>query len=330
MTLMVATARSFSNIAFIKYWGNRDNALRLPSNGSISMNLAGIETVTTVRFDPALQADTLLLNGSPADSPALERVTRHLDHLRRLAGVQTCAAVESHNNFPTGAGIASSASAFSALTLAAAHALGLNLSERDLSILARLGSGSASRSIPGGFVEWHVGIDHASSFAESIAPAEHWDLVDLIAIVSTEHKAMGSTGGHAVAPTSPLQAARVADTDRRLALCRRAILERDFETLTDVIEQDALLMHGVMMTSTPSLVYWQPATLRVIEAVRNLRGDRLAAAFTIDAGPNVHVITTTADSAQVEAALRALDGVQDVRAAMPGGPAHLLDTPPAP
>ncbi|GAB4478402.1 MAG: diphosphomevalonate decarboxylase [Anaerolineae bacterium] len=330
MRHMVAAARSFSNIAFIKYWGNRDNALRLPANGSISMNLAGIETVTTVQFDPTLRADTLLLNGKPADSPALERVTRHLDHLRRLAGVETRAAVESHNNFPTGAGIASSASAFSALTLAAAHALGLDLSERDLSILARLGSGSASRSIPGGFVEWYVGTDHATSFAESIAPAEHWDLVDLIAIVSTEHKAVGSTGGHVVAPTSPLQAARVADTDRRLGLCRRAILARDFEALTGVIEQDALLMHAVMMTSVPSLVYWQPATLRVIEAVRAWRAEGLAAAFTIDAGPNVHVITLSAHRAQVEAVLRALDGVQDVRTATPGGPAHLIDIPPAP
>lgn len=321
---LTATARAYSNIAFIKYWGNRDAGLRLPANGSISMNLAGLETVTTVQFEPGLRADELSLDGQPAAGAALERVSRHLDLLRALAGVNLRARVTSRNTFPTGTGIASSASAFSALTVAAAAALGLALGERQLTTLARQGSGSASRSVPGGFVEWYAADTDAESYAESIAPPEHWDLVDLVAIVSREHKAVGSTGGHALAATSPLQSARVADTPRRLDVCRRAIFERDFAAFAEIIEQDALMMHGVMMTSAPPLVYWQPPTLALIDAVQRWRAGGLPVAFTIDAGPNVHVITTSAHAASIEARLRDVEGVLEVLSAVPGGPAHLL------
>ncbi len=320
----VATARSNSNIALIKYWGNRDDELRLPANGSISMNLEGLETVTTVRFSTELAGDRLILNGELRQDEALERVARHLDHIRRLAGVALPAEVISRNNFPTGAGIASSASAFAALTVAACHALALELSERELSALARLGSGSACRSVPGGFVEWYAGEDHGSSYAESIAPADHWELIDLVAIVSREHKAVGSTGGHTLAPTSPLQAARIADTPRRLAICRTAILERDFEALAGVVEQDALMMHAVMMTSRPTLLYWSPATLRVIQAVQRWRNEGIPVCFTIDAGPNVHVLTPASHHQKLNDALRSLEGVQEVLIAGPGGPTELL------
>ncbi len=325
MTQTIATARACSNIAFIKYWGNRNSALRLPANGSISMNLDGLETVTTVRFDPALPADRLILDGKEQGGEVLERVSRHLDHLRTLAGIQTRALVISRNNFPTGAGIASSASAFSALTVAACAALGLRLSERQLSALARLGSGSACRSVPGGFVEWYAGRDHDSSHAQSIAPPEHWALVDLVAIVSSAHKAVGSTGGHALAPTSPLQAARVADAPRRLNICREAIYKRDFEALADVIEQDALMMHAVMMTSSPPLIYWLPTTLHIMQAVQQWRQAGLPVAFTIDAGPNVHVITTAEFRAQLSQRLAQIAGVDRVLEAGPGGPTRLLD-----
>ncbi len=325
MTQIIATARACSNIAFIKYWGNRDSTLRLPANGSISMNLASLQTVTTVRFDTALPTDRLILDGREQSGEVLMRVSRHLDHIRALAGVQTRALVISRNNFPTGAGIASSASAFSALTVAACAALGLRLNERQLSALARLGSGSACRSVPGGFVEWHAGRDHDSSYAQSIAPPEHWALVDLVAIVSSAHKAVGSTGGHALAPTSPLQAARVADAPRRLNLCREAIRERNFEQLADVIEQDALMMHAVMMTSSPALIYWLPATLRIMQAVQQWRQAGLLAAFTIDAGPNVHVIAPAEFRTVLSERLRQIEGVDEVLEAAPGGPACLLN-----
>ncbi len=314
-----ATARACSNIAFIKYWGNRDNELRLPLNGSISMNLKGLETTTSVVFSEEIAEDRLALNGEPAAGAALERVSRHLDHIRRLAGVSLCAAVESENNFPTGAGLASSASAFSALTAAACAALGLTLSEKELSIIARLGSGSASRSVPGGFVEWYPGEDHESSFAESIAPPDHWDLVDLVAIVSLEHKEVGSSGGHQIAKTSPLHQSRIDNVPQRLQICRDAILERDFPALAKVSEQDTLVMHMVMMTSEPELFYCLPPTLALMQAVREWRNNGLPVFFTIDAGPNVHVITNSKHREEVERRLREIDGVITVLGATPGG-----------
>jgi diphosphomevalonate decarboxylase len=320
-----ATARSCSNIAFIKYWGTRDNRLRLPSNGSISMNLGGLETVTTVSFAPEYDSDQLNLNGHAIKGIAAERVSQHLDRMRALAGRDQRARVISTNSFPAGAGLASSASAFSALTLAGCAALELALPERALSSLARLGSGSACRSIPGGFVEWHAGDDHESSYAESIADADHWNIVDLVALVSDEHKAVGSTAGHAAADTSPLQAARLEGADRRLSACREAILNQDFESFARIIEQDSLLMHAVMITSQPSLIYWTAHTLDVIHSVRSWREDGLPVGFTIDAGPNVHVMTTADHREAVVSALREIDGVQDILIAAPGGPARLLD-----
>jgi diphosphomevalonate decarboxylase len=320
---LTATARSHSNIAFIKYWGNRDDALRIPSNGSLSMNLAGLDTLTTVRFRPDLPADRFALNGEARSGPALERVSRHLDLFRALAGSDLRAEVVSENNFPAGAGIASSASAFSALTLAASAALGLMLDERALTRLARRGSGSAARSVPGGFVELYAGEDDDAAYAESIAPPDHWPLVDLVAVVSHAHKQVGSSGGHPLAETSPLQPARVADAPRRLDLCRAAIRDRDFAALAAVAEHDTLLMHAVMMTSHPALIYWQPPTLAVIDAVRRFREDGVPAFFTIDAGPNVHVITPQPHAGHLRGALAGIGGVQTVLSAPPGGPARL-------
>jgi diphosphomevalonate decarboxylase len=228
MTIKSATARAHPNIALIKYWGNRDHTLRVPANGSISINLGGLQTRTTVRFDPTLVADSLALNGVQASGEALKRVSRLLERVRQLSRIDTRARVVSENNFPTGAGIASSASAFAALSVAAAAAAGLQLAEHELSRLARTGSGSACRSVPGGFVEWAAGSDDGNSYAFSIAGPDHWELVDCIAIVSDVHKPTGSTAGHALADTSPLQAARVVDAPHRLDICRQAILNRDF------------------------------------------------------------------------------------------------------
>jgi diphosphomevalonate decarboxylase len=325
MSEQIATARGYSNIAFIKYWGNRDDGLRLPSNGSISLNLAGLETVTTVRFTPELRADRLFLNGERAEGEALGRVSKHLDHIRRLAGSTRSAEIVSQNNFPMGTGIASSASAFSALTLAACRALGLELAERVLTTIARLGSGSASRSIPGGYVEWHAGADHESSYAESIAPAGHWNLIDLVAIASESHKEIGSTGGHTLAATSPLQEARVRDCERRLSTCKAAILARDFEALAAIAELDTLMMHAVMLTSTPALVYWSPVTIQVIKDVQEWRRRGTPAFFTIDAGPNVHVLTTPEYAQPVRERLLDVDGIEQVITGTPGGPAHPVE-----
>lgn len=319
-----ATSLACANIALVKYWGNRDDRLRIPSNGSISMNLAGLTSRTTVHFDPDLLADRLTLNGAPVTGAGLQRAAGLLDQVRRMAALDRFADVASENNFPTGAGIASSASGFAALAVAASAAAGLGLSEGQLSRLARTASGSACRSIPGGFVEWLAGEDDATSYAVSIAPPEHWKLVDCVAIVSQEHKTTISQDGHALAHTSPLQNARIAGAPARLDLCRRALLERDFEALAQVVEQDSNLMHAVIQTSTPAILYWQPATIAVMHAVRQWRRQGLPVCFTIDAGPNVHVLCECDDAADITARLEQIPGVLRVLAASPGGPAHLV------
>jgi diphosphomevalonate decarboxylase len=327
MTIYQGTAQALPNIALIKYWGNRDQQLRLPSNPSLSMNLAGLTTTTTVEFDPALMQDVLMLGGRAISGPGLERVSRFLDQVRHMAHSRHFARVDSRNNFPAGAGMASSASGFAALALAATAAAGLTLSEANLSRLARLGSGSACRSVPGGFVEWAMGEDDRSSYATSIAPANHWNLYDVVALIDLEHKSIGSTEGHAIAATSPLQAARIATVSDRLAQARSAVLARDFEALADVVELDSLMMHAVMITSSPVLMYWQPATIAVMQAVRQWRANGLAACTTIDAGPNVHVLCTAAAASEVAIRLRVIPGVRQVITAGVGGPARLIPNP---
>lgn len=324
MTTWSAIAQAHPNIAFIKYWGNRDPALRLPANGSISMNLAGLWTRTRVTFSPQATQDRLVLNGRESQGRALERVKIVLDWVREASGLRHAALVESRNNFPTGAGIASSASAFAALAVATAAAAGLQLTERDLSRLARRGSGSACRSIPGGFVEWLPGDTDGDSYAYSLAPPEHWHLADCIAIVSAAHKPVGSTEGHTLADTSPLQPVRVAQAPERLAHCRQAIQQRDFAALAEVVELDTHLMHAVMQTSHPPLLYWEPGTLAVMHAVRALRREGLPVAYTIDAGPNVHVLCPAEVHQRVRAALEQIPGVQRVLVAFPGGAARRL------
>jgi len=324
-----ATAIAHPNIALIKYWGNRDHALRLPANSSLSMNLAALATTTTVEFRSDLDADSVTIDDAEATASARERVSTHLDRVRALASIQRKASVISRNNFPAGTGLASSASAFAALTVAACAAAGLQLSTDALSRLARRGSGSACRSVPGGFVLWDAcGADACDedncSFGRTLAPPDHWDLRDVVAIVESAHKATGSTQGHALAGTSPLQAARIASTPERLDRCRAAILARDFPALADVIEQDALAMHAVMMTGTPSLLYWRPATLAVMQAVRAWQAEGLAVAFTIDAGPNVHCICPAGSAPQVENLVRSIPGVERVLVSGVGEGSHLV------
>ncbi len=288
------------------------------------MNLDGLHARTAVTFLPEFESDRLTLNQQPADAPALQRASRFLDRVRDLSGASMYAQIESVNNFPTGAGIASSAAAFAALALASSAALDLNLTQPELSRLARLGSGSASRSIPGGFVEWQPGQNDADSYAFSIAPPQHWALVDCVAVVAAGHKPVGSTQGHALAGTSPLQTARLADAPRRLETARRAIIERDFSTLAAIVEHDSTQMHAVMMTSTPALYYWTPASLELMLAVQSWRREGLPCCFTLDAGPNVHVITPAEHADQVAARLFQQPSVQQVLQAHPGGPARLV------
>jgi diphosphomevalonate decarboxylase len=324
--MRAACAAAGPNIALIKYWGNRDNALRIPANGSISITLAGLQAEIQVVFDEHLAGDSLRINGQPADPPAAARATAFLNAVRDLSGVRVCAAVEGKTNFPVGAGMASSAAAFAALAMAASQAAGLDLDMTELSRLARLGSGSACRSIFGGFVEWLPGETHQTSIAQPLFPAEHWLLADLVAIIDEGQKPVGSTEGHALAVTSPLQSARVADAPRRLEICRRAILERDFEALAQIVELDSNMMHGVMSTSTPALHYWQPATLAVMAQVLAWRRAGTPVCYTLDAGPTVHCLCepTAADALARE--LARLPGVRRVLRTQPGPGVRPLST----
>src|SRR5260221_202430 len=324
MPIRKATAVAHPNIALIKYWGNTDEALRLPGRGSISMNLGGLTTRTTVEFSPDFAADSANVDGQDMTGAGLDRVSRHLDYARELAGVKQRARVSSASNFPAGAGIASSASAFAALSLAAVAALNLELSERELSSMARLGSGSASRSVPSGFVEWYGGATHETSFAETFAPAEYWALTDLIAVISREHKRTGSTEGHTLAGSSVLQQARLDTAKERLARCKAAIQHLDFASLAEIVEVDSTIMHAVMMTSVPPLIYWQPETLALMEAVREWRADGIQVLYTIDAGPNVHCICAPGHELVVQERLKSRPNVLEVLKAIPGGPAYVV------
>jgi diphosphomevalonate decarboxylase len=318
-----ASAIAHPNIALIKYWGDVNPELHLPANGSISMNLAELETRTTVTFDPDLRSDQFSLNGEPMNGDPLQRVTKFLGRVRQLAGRSAFAKVESSNNFPTGVGIASSASGFAALSLAATHAAGLSLDRKSLSRLARTGSGSACRSVPGGFVEWLAGHNDCDSYAFSFASPEHWNLVDYIAVVAQQPKITSSSQGHTLASTSPLQNGRVAGSAIRLENCRKAILGRDFDLLVEIIEYDTNLMHAVMLTSTPPLLYWQPATIAIMHSVRRWRKSGIPVCYSIDAGPNVHVLCPAQQAVTVSRHLQQLLGVEQVLTAHPGGPARL-------
>lgn len=321
---MKATALAGANIAFLKYWGNRDPELNLPMNSSLSLTLGELLTQTAVEFSPALVQDEVQINDIEPDPASYQRIVAHLDRLRGRKGINFRARVRSRNNFPAGAGLASSASGFAALTVAAAQALTLAADERELSRLARLGSGSAARSIFGGYVEWVAGESHESSYAQQIAPPGHWEIIDLIAIVSTEQKEASSRDGHRLAPTSPLYPARLASVPQALAQMKDAILSRNFSLLGPLVEAEALSLHAIMMTSQPSLIYWTPETVTVIKAVQAWRKEGLAAYFTLDAGPNVHVLTLPQYAEEVRSRLLHLSGVREVIHARPGPEAKIV------
>jgi diphosphomevalonate decarboxylase len=319
-----ATAVANPNIAFIKYWGRTDAGLNLPANPSLSMNLAALLTVTTVEFRPGLTRDMVTIDGQPAAGQALGRVVGHLDRVRALADSGDRAVVMSRNDYPAGTGLASSSAAFAALSLAGTAAAGLALDEPRLSRLARLGSGSACRSVLPGFSMWE-GESDETSYARPIASPHHWDLCDVVAIVSREHKARSSTDGHELAPTSPFYAARLAAVPALLAAARQGIVQRDLGLLGPAAEADALAMHGVMMTSQQALLYWWPATVAVMQAVQSWRAGGLGVYLTLDAGPNVHCLCESADAAEVAARLQPVPGVDEVLASKPGGGARLVE-----
>lgn len=324
---MKASAIAHPNIALVKYWGKRDARLNLPATDSLSLTLAPLHTHTTVTWRRG--GDAFVLNGVEQRPRDVEKVARFLDLVRMLNPELSGAEIVSHNNFPTAAGLASSASAFAALALAATSAAGVTLSPRELSVLARRGSGSAARSIFGGFVRMNAGGEDEEgndAYAEAIAESNHWDLRVLFALTTTGAKAIPSTRGmNETMRTSPYFSAWCEQVPRAMHDAEKAIAARDFELLAETAEASALQMHASAIAARPGVVYWNGATVELIHAVRTLRTQGLAAFFTIDAGPHVKVFTTAGDAAKVEEALRAQPGVIDVLAAAPGPGAHLTE-----
>lgn len=306
------TAVAGANIALIKYWGKRDRVLNLPTTGSLSITLDALQTQTRVCHDPQLSEDVLVINGQSADAG---RVSACLNWLRQAAQDPRPIRVDSHNNFPTAAGLASSASAFAALVVAADQLLGLHASASQLSAWARQGSGSAARSICGGFAVWAHGQrdDGRDSVASPLLAPEAWPLQVLIAVVDEGPKAVASTAGmlHTQA-SSPLYQAWVEDQSASLRAATQAVQAQDFEALASATEASTLGMHATAMAARPGVLYWQAPTVACVHAIRGLRQRGVAVFFTIDAGPQVKAICLPEHADEVAATLAAVSGVRQV------------------
>ena len=302
--------KACANIALVKYWGKRAGDGNLPAEGSLSLALAALVTRTRVTFVEHASDDALELDGKPADAA---RVRDFLDLVRARAGISARARVVTHNDFPTASGLASSASGFAALAVAATRAAGLDLSARELSRLARRGSGSAARSIFGGFVRMHAGDRDEDAYAEPIASPLAGNVRMVIAIVGGGvPKTHGSRDAmEHVAATSPLYRAWLAAVPPDLRAAEAAIAALDVAALGELAEANALAMHASAIAARPAVIYWQPATLAALAAVRELRAAGRAAWGTMDAGPHVKVLTTPADADAVARRMRDVPGVTE-------------------
>jgi diphosphomevalonate decarboxylase len=325
MSVAATTARANVNLALVKYWGKRDTVLNLPVTGSISITLAGLSVETDVRFGGA-GPDRLEIDGAPAAGEEAARLAGFLDLVRAKAGMRARAHVATRATVPRGVGLASSAATFAALALAATRAAGLTLGPPALSALARRGSGSAARSIFGGFVEWQRGErpDGSDSVAEPLAAPEHWDLRVVVAVTDVTPKKVSSRAGMVRAAASPLYPAWVAGVEADLAAARAAIRARDLEALGLVAEHSALTMHAVGLGARPPLLYWRGATVECIHRVWALREKGTPAYVSIDAGPQVKVLCAPADAGRVAEALGPVPGVQRVLTCAPGRGVELV------
>lgn len=322
---MKKTAKAYANIAFIKYWGKTNEELRLPSTSSVSMNLDKCFTLTTVEFAQKYYKDSFELIGGKVTEKEIEKVSGHLSRIRKIAKSTQFAKVVSQNSFPKDGGVASSASGFAALTVAAANALDLDLSEKELSILARLGSGSACRSIPDGFVEWCEGKTSEESFARSLYSPSYWDLRDILVIVSTQAKKIASTLGHHLGKQSIFYEKRVSQAKKLFLEAKKAFLKKDFPLLGEIMEKDCLAMHSVMMTGSPPLFYWLPKTVEIIQKIYQWREEGIPVYFTIDAGPNVHLICEGKDEKRFLEKVNKIKEIKNIIINKPARGAYLIN-----
>ncbi|MFA4946119.1 MAG: diphosphomevalonate decarboxylase [Candidatus Micrarchaeia archaeon] len=338
--MKLATFEATANIAVVKYWGKRDEKLILPKEGSLSFTMDdSLKTRTTVAFDASFKEDEFWLNGVKMDLKDKDTAERlqQLDLIRAKAGIREKAKIVSLNCFPTAAGFASSAAGLAALACAASKAAGLNLSTRELSILARLGSGSACRSVTGGFVEWKRGTkeDGSDSVAEQVAPANHWpELRNVIAVTDQGKKKVSSRAGmKQTVATSALYPARLAYLPKLIADMKAAVLARDFPKFGELTMRESSNMHAVMLDTWPPIMYLNDVSKAIVYAVHdyNTAAGGIVAAYTFDAGPNAHVYTTAKHEAAVRKMLSEIEGVQKtITCSMGEGPkqlkeGHLID-----
>lgn len=299
----MSLARAYTNIALVKYWGKRDVAQMLPYNSSLSLTLDKFYTETSVEFTDQAE-DQFIFEGQ--QQPVSAKMMRVLDDVRQLAGSQQKAQVKSYNHVPTSAGLASSASAFAALAVAASHAAGLELSRRELSILARHGSGSASRSLYGGFVLWHAGTDDQSSFAEPLSEQVDFPIAVIAVLVNQQQKSILSGAGMQAAVTSsPYYSAWVKTAEADISRMSAAIADQDIAQIGKLAETNAMRMHATTLSADPPFTYFAPETLQIWELVRQIRTKGLNCYLTLDAGPNPKLICHMQDVSKIVAILNA-------------------------
>ncbi|GAJ26124.1 diphosphomevalonate decarboxylase [Liquorilactobacillus sucicola DSM 21376 = JCM 15457] len=317
------TARAHTNIALIKYWGKKDQELILPMNSSLSLTLDHFYTDTEVYFDQALKQDVFYLN---EEKQNVSKVTQFMNIVRRQAGLKVFAHISSTNHVPTMAGLASSASAYAALAMAASQAAGLQLSRRDLSRLARRGSGSACRSIYGGFVEWQRGHDDQSSFASPIEENTNWNICMIAVVIDKARKKISSRlGMQRVVETSPFYTAWMKSTERDLAAIKEAIKKRDLKKVGTIAEENAMKMHALNMSAHPHFSYFEPASIAVMHLVELLRSEGICCYYTLDAGPNVKILCSVEDSTRILDRLAARFDKEQLLVARPGPGVHLIN-----
>jgi diphosphomevalonate decarboxylase len=307
-----AVAVAHPNVALSKYWGKIDRPGNFPAVPSLSVTLSGLSTRTHVAFDRALQVDRFVLNGREADDKALVRAVSLLDRVRAAAREERRARVTSSNDFPTAAGLASSASGFAALALAASRAAGLDWDSAAISDLARRSSASAARSVFGGFVELASGAREGAEgellAAEMIAPPDHLPLAVTVGVATEKAKAIGSTDGMRLTMTrSPYAEAWLHEAPRMHEKLRAAVLAKDFAAVGELAEASALAMHACAVAA--GVVYWTGVTLDALAAVRSLRAAGTAAFVTIDAGPHVKVLSSLSEASRVRDTLGSVPGI---------------------
>lgn len=310
MSTPQTTAIAHPNIALVKYWGKQNSHRNRPAVPSLSLTLEALWTRTRIQLKQGLDQDQLILNGKP-DRDSELRVSSCLDEFRQLSGHHRFCQIETSNNFPTGAGLASSASGFAALVIAANRVFSLELDQQSLSRIARRHSGSAARSIFGGFAQMPLSAEEETAYP--LLAANEWPLTTLIAITSDQKKSVGSTEGMRLsAQTSDYYQAWIDSAEKDYQQAKQAITNRNFQALAKVSERSCLKMHGLMISSDPGLIYWNSATIACLHAVRKLRDQGAQVFFTVDAGPQVKAVCIPEFASEIARTLSKITGVVNV------------------